>query len=250
MRNYSVVLILALFSTSCSTTCGARALASDAKPKFGPSATRLHDSREYIRKSEAPDFWALVPYYTPQQTGSACSVASVAMVVNAARADQKLSASQTLVTQDNLLSNVGSKDWKKAVSKGGGGVTLEELGKLTRKSLESYGFKNAKVEVVHASGDASFEEQVRKRLAKNEKNSRNFMLANFLQSEFTGDPEGAVGHIAPVGAYDAKADRVLIFDPDRSWYEPYWVSTATFIKGMNTRDSGAKKTRGFVFIEL
>src|SRR4051812_42366283 len=80
--------------------------ANPPKPKYGPQATRLHDSQEYVRKNAAPDFWALMPYYVPQATGSACSVASVTMVVNAARAAQKLKASDELATQKSVTEKV------------------------------------------------------------------------------------------------------------------------------------------------
>ena len=77
---------------------------------------------------------------------------------------------------------------------------------------------------------------------------RSFVVANFLQNELTGDPEGAVGHVAPVAAFDAKAGRVLVLDTDRDYYEPYWVSEAAFIRSMNTVDKASGKTRGLLWI--
>ena len=50
-----------------------------------PSYQR-RDAKEYLRRAEAPDFWALTPYYVPQQDGRSCSVASVAMVLTARQA--------------------------------------------------------------------------------------------------------------------------------------------------------------------
>ena len=72
---------------------------------------------------------------------------------------------------------------------------------------------------------------------------------NFLQSEFTGDPEGSIGHIAPVAAYDENKKQVLILDPDRDYYEPYWVSDEQALKGMATLDKGAGKYRGYLVIK-
>jgi hypothetical protein len=87
-------------------------------------------------------------------------------------------------------------------------------------------------------------------LVQNEKSAKNFLIANFLPSEYTGDPEGTVGHLSPVAAYDAKQKRVLIFDSDRQYYEPYWVSEEVFLKGLNTKDKGADAFRGLLWIEL
>ena len=47
--------------------------ATDAlKPKLGPRAVTIVQSHDYLRTHEAPDYWALSPYYVPQMTGSAC----------------------------------------------------------------------------------------------------------------------------------------------------------------------------------
>ncbi len=73
-------------------------------------------------------------------------------------------------------------------------------------------------------------------------------MVNFLQSELTGDPEGKVGHVAVVGAYDEKNSRVLILDPDREYYEPYWVSVDTLLKGMNTQDKDSNRNRGYIVV--
>ncbi len=39
-------------------------------------------------------------------------------------------------------------------------------------------------------------------------------------------------------------------DPDRKWYEPYWVSEQTFLSAMTTRDSESGHSRGYLFITL
>lgn len=169
--------------------------------------------------------------------------------MNAARAGMKLSASDELITQAGLLKKVNSVEWNQCVGDGGHGVTLDQLGKHIENSLKAYGFMSPQVTVIHADGSAKTNQVILDLLAKNEKNANDFVLANFLQSEYTGDPEGKVGHIAPVGAYDAKSKSVLIMDPDRQYYEPYWVSSVTFLKGLTTRDSVNSKFRGIVYIE-
>ena len=44
------------------------------KPKFGPHAVPIQQSHEYLRTHEAPDYWALSPFYVPQISNSACSL--------------------------------------------------------------------------------------------------------------------------------------------------------------------------------
>ncbi len=226
--------------------------AAESRPKYGPGATRLSDAPAYLRGAEAPDFWALMPHYVPQRDGRSCSVASAAMVVNAVRGRRALRADDALVTQTALQDRVGDKPWKRNTGPGGKGVTLDELGPLLERSLRAYGVDVAETRVVHApdpkdaAARAAFVGALREALRENERSSTDFIVVNYLQSVLTGDPEGDVGHIAPLAAYDAKSDRALVLDPDREWYEPYWVNTAVLADGMATVDPVAKIPRGYV----
>lgn len=112
-----------------------------------------------------------------------------------------------------------------------------------------FGFKGTQVRLIHVeNADSKMVAQVAQDLEKNEGNPKNFIIANFNQKAFTDDAD--VGHISVVGAYDAKTKRVLIFDVDREYYEPYWVGLETFVQGMATSDSSAKQNRGYLFIAL
>jgi hypothetical protein len=221
----------------------------ESPKKYGPKATRLYEAREYIREAEAPDYWALMPYYRAQPNDAACSLAVAAMLMNGLRVRETLPADEPLITPENLLEKLNDPLWAKAVGKGGEGVSLDELAEILRKSLAAYGLNNLRVEAVPIE-KASPEElaRVRKVLAQNEESDRDFLIANFLQKTFTGDPEGDVGHFAPIAAYDARRSRVLIFDPDRQWYEPYWVSEQTLLEGMATKDSESKRSRGYLWV--
>jgi hypothetical protein len=230
---------------------GVSVFAFAAGPKYGPTAKRLYDSHRHIQSQKAPDFWALMPYYVHQQNGSSCSIASVTMVVNAARASQTLKSDDELFTQKSLLSKLNDSIWSSGVGDKGHGVSLDELGRLTLLAIRAAGFDQASVEVVHIDPeDKKLKDRLHKLLIANEKSDRDFLIANFLQSEFTGDPEGAVGHISPIGSYDVQQKKVLILDPDRQYYEPYWVSEETFFKGMATKDVSATKYRGYVYVKL
>lgn len=220
------------------------------KPKYGPEATPVSLSHEYFRKNPAPDYWALSPYYTAQFNEKACSIASLTMIMNAARVGIALNSEEKLVTQEALLNALKEKKWNDAVGKHGHGVSLNELGELVKTAMGKYGLSILSVEIAHLN-DTSPETRKRlhQALVENEKTDRDFMIANFIQGSYTDD--AFVGHIAPVGAYDAKRRRVLILDPDRKWYEPYWVSEEIFLKGMVTKDKhSGNEWRGYVWIKL
>ncbi len=230
--------------------------AGESKPKYGPKssprATPVSKMNDYFRsKSPAPDFWALVGYYVPQYTGASCSAASVAMVLNAARAKLEKTSDDKVVLQPELVEKVAAGNWKERVTtghQGKFGTSLEELAKLTEAAFKAYGFPKVSVRTVHVK-DASEKSrtEVASALAENERSDRNFVIANFNQQAYTDDAD--VGHISPVGAYDAKNKRVLIFDSDREYYEPYWVSLADFVAGMATGDKESGLNRGFLVVE-
>jgi hypothetical protein len=232
--------------------------ASWAKPKYGPDAkplaAPLWSSNAYLRSSPkvAPDFWNMIGYYVPQVTPSSCSAASVAMVLNAALASKPKTSDDKVVLQPDLVEKVKIEQWKDRVSTSGAsgkfGVSLDQLGKITEAAFKAYGFPQAKVRVVHTENtSAETKKALIADLENNEKGSQDFIIANFDQQNYTDDAQA--GHIAPIGAYDAKGGRVLVMDPDREYYEPYWVSVDTFLKGMATKDSEGKTFRGYLVVQ-
>ena len=242
MKKWKSILLLTL-SLSFFTASAEQVV----RPKYGPQATRLYDSHGYFKAHPAPDYWALSPYYIPLNGVCACS-ASVLMILNGLRAHLKLTASDQLISQKMMLDKANLQFWNDAIDKKGPEVTLDQLGNtILPKVLKEFAI-DAKAEVIHVDGSAKNKEKIRKILIENEKSDRTMILANFLQGELTGDPEGMVGHLAPIGAFDEKKNQVLIMDPDREWYEPYWVSLDTFIKGMNTFEKPAGVNRGILWI--
>ncbi len=222
---------------------------AETKPKYGPEAIVLSKSHDYMRRSAAPDYWAISPYYVPQQDERACSLAVVTMLLNAAKKDQKFTSDDELVTQKNLLAKVKNEVWHKGLGEGGHGVSLDELKTIVEESFGAHGFKDVKVEAVHTNDTSkATKDKLHKVLVENEKSDHDFVLINFIQGVYTGDADA--GHYAPIAAYDAKNKRALVMDPDRQWYEPYWVSEETLLKGMVTQDKTAQKNRGYLWIKL
>lgn len=230
--------------------------AEDVKPKYGPKgaprATTLVYSSEYFRSHPAPGFWALIGYYVPQTNGANCSAAAAAMILNAARAKLPKTADDKLILQSELVEKVNVEHWKERVSNDGyqgeHGTSLDLFGRLIEASFKAYGFDKVSVRIVHAENTPGAKKDLVAALKQNEKSSNSFIVANFNQQAFTDDAD--VGHFAPVGAFDAAHSRVLVLDPDREYYEPYWVSVDTFLAGMATKDKGANKNRGYVVVNL
>ncbi|MFZ1431240.1 MAG: phytochelatin synthase family protein [Geminicoccaceae bacterium] len=215
-------LILALSAGS--------ALAFEGKPKFGPDAVPMLRATEYLRTNPAPDFWKLVQFYVPQQSSSACSVASVATAVNFVRGVPP-AADAPLVTQSGLLEAVADPIWAAKGAEGGDGVRFAELVEDVKKSLAAYGIQGFAVETFEPTGSSPLTmAKLRSILEANEASDRDVVLAYFNQGVLTGDWDGP--HISPIGAFDAAAGKVLIMDVDREWYVPYWTTDAKLLEAM------------------
>lgn len=229
-----------------------------AGPKYGPDATPLSVSHEFVQKNEAPDYWALSPYYVSQKTGSSCSSASVAIVMNGLRSTKAavtpMSSDEELVTEESLVKKVGNRDWTSRVGMGlrfnptlARGVTLEMFGRYVDQSVKAFGITDARVEtVVVADASEASIKSFAKVLQENEKSAQDFLIINMNQGTLTGDSGG--GHISPIGAFDSKTGRALVMDVDRQWYEPYWVPVKKIVEAMATVDSESKKNRGYVWV--
>ncbi len=231
------------------TGVGSNTQSQSVKLKYNSEVALLSTSHEFIQSSPAPDYWVLAPYYIGQQTDSACSLATTVMIINASRVGKPMAHDEEMVTQQGLLKKLGDKDYTLAVAQEGSGVTLDQMKAIISRSLKVYGIEHFTIDAIHTS---EISEEVQKRLRKilieNEHTSQNFIVANFNQGIYTGDTQ--VGHMAPIGAYDQKNKRVLIFDPDRQWYEPYWISEDTFLKGLATQDPESGQSRGYLWIQL
>lgn len=215
--------------------------AAQAQPKYGPATTRLSQDHAYFRTAKVTDFWSLIPYYVPQAKGSTCGLASITMVVNAARSSRDLDSETQLVTEAAVEDRIGGVPF--------GMKSLEHLESMTRAALKEFGVLGAESKVLRFDpAQADGLTALRKLLIEVESDPTLFLIANFDQKIFTEDSN--VGHIAPIGAYDAKKQRVLILDPDRKWYEPYWVPDELLLKGIQTRDRFRNELRGLVRIRI
>jgi len=186
-----------------------------------------------------------------QENEHSCSVASIAMLVNAARGLSNTFPFDEPITQRQLLETVGNPSWQAAVGSGGDGVELDDMAGLVRQSLSAYGISRLEIEVVHVdriTGD--IRSKVRRELIETAHSPARFIIANFLQGIYTHDPAATVGHYAPVYAFDPQGRGALILDPDPRGYQPYWVNEDRFLNGMATRDDSSGLSRGYISVRL
>ena len=185
------------------------------------------------------DYFPLADNFVTQKTQSFCGVASMTMVFNAmalpAPAVPEYEPFKTF-TQDNVLDDATEAVIPRATILKQG-MTLDQLGAaIATKPVEA--------SVRHAADSSldTFRSEARDYLAQKD----HFVIVNYLRKAM-GQQTG--GHISPLAAYDAEADRFLILDVARYKYPPVWVTTADLYAAMNTPDAdNGNKTRGYVLI--
>lgn len=104
--------------------------------------------------------------------------------------------------------------------------------------LESRG-----LEVRKLHGDELSLEEFRELVKSNLSREGDYLLVNY-QREVLG--QSRVGHISPVGAYNAAGDQLLIMDTADNKYPYTWVPLASLYDAMQPKDSASGRARGLV----
>jgi Phytochelatin synthase len=226
-KNFNSILLALLLLTLC---CFESAWALAKQPKFGPYAIPITQQTTFLRQTNAFDYWKFSQFYLPQQTSSACGLASTAMALNFLLGVPKY-FDQTLITQPALLETVFTDGDGDKVAENGEGLTVDDLERLVNKGLDFYKLKNYTVKVIRPADDSpeslALIQQV---LDMNEANPDDLVLAYYNQGVLTSDWDGP--HISPVGAYDREHQQVLMMDVDREWYPPYWSPVKKLLEAM------------------
>ena len=193
----------------------------------------------FLESAALQAYFPIAANFVTQKTQAYCGVASLVMVLNALQAPAPTSPEYQpyrTFTQDNLLDEQTEAILPREVL-ARQGMTLDQLGGLLA-------LHPAAVEVRHAAegGLEAFRASARDYLAARD----HFVIVNYLRKAL-GQEIG--GHISPLAAYDAKADRFLILDVARYKYPPVWVKASDLFDAMNTIDAvNDSKTRGYVLI--
>jgi hypothetical protein len=229
-----------VFASSCVAALISLPAIASAQHVPLPDTVVALDSPEGMRlfdESQAKvDYFVLSEHFVTQDLQGFCGVASAVMVLNALQIEAPTTIKWSpyrSFNQENVFNDPANKLHPAGdVSKGG--MTIDQLADL----LQCH---PAKATVVHAK-DSSVE-AFRAEAAKNLATAGDFMIVNWDRK---GVGMETMGHISPLGAYDAKADKVLIMDVARYKYAPHWVDTKMFFDAMNTPDLSSQSSRGWV----
>jgi hypothetical protein len=170
------------------------------------------------------DHAPLIAAFQRQEKGSWCGVASAVIALRALHIAPSL-------TQPAFF-NDRTAGVRSELAVTFGGMSLDELGAL----LEAHG---ARVAVVHAA-DTDLD-GFRAAAAKNLATADDVLLVNYLRAALG---QGEMGHISPIGAYDAEGDRFLVLDTAAYKWPATWVAAGALFDAMNTHDSASGKSRG------
>ncbi len=179
------------------------------------------------------DYWTLIEQYETQKSGNFCGVASSVMVLNAlqvtAPTDDQTGA--PVYTQADFFNACARAVLSPTMMPG---MTIDQLADL----LQCH---PATAHAVHAA-DTTLAE-FRSSAAKNLATAGDYIIVNYDRA---GVGQEHMGHISPLGAYDAKADEFLLLDVARYKYPPVWVGSTALFAAMSTDDFVSGKTRGYV----
>ena len=195
--------------------------------------------RYFLESGALTTYFPIADNFVTQKTQAYCGVASIVMVLNAAGVPAPTTPEYQpfhVFTQDNVLDERTEVVVPREVL-ARQGMTLDQLGGL-------FALHPVTIEVHHAAdgGLDGFRAAARDYLAAKD----HFVVVNYLRKAI-GQQIG--GHISPLAAYDAKADRFLILDVARYKYPPVWVKASDLFDAMNTTDaSNDNKTRGYVLV--
>ena len=121
----------------------------------------------------------------------------------------------------------------------GGGLTLGQVATLLRTS-------GAKVETVFAQDTNVGAFRTAATAAMHRADT--YVIVNVLRARLDQGGLDGGGHISPLGAYNAKADRFLFLDVARYKFLPSWITAKQLFEAMGAVDPASGKSRGFLLV--
>lgn len=192
--------------------------------RLGNRAVPLYEDFHALLCHPAPAFDAMARNFMAQQSGSACSLASVTLALNA------LSDHEPPLSQDDMLASLDNQDWLRQTAEGGDGVKFAELVERCEAAIRANGLSATVSSCQPASDPGIMPNDLSAFLDSIQTSADDIVLIYFNQGVVTGDWDGP--HVCPVGAYDRTTDRILVMEVDRELNLPYWSSTGTVYEAM------------------
>jgi Phytochelatin synthase len=204
---------------------------------------------EPIQTAGNPLKAALLTHHVKQYHEASCSVATVVSVVNAIK--EKQGGNFVPISQMDILEKVRTEKWKERMSPKGDngkrGLPLPLLGEIVRDSLDAYGIRYEKIEIVGAPQNRLQKEKIiaelKNRLYDFETKGDCLIIAHFDQGAFLRTLN--IPHISPVGGFDVSSGDVTILDVDPEQKKPYKITFETFWKGIFSNYHYLLKPFGF-----
>ncbi len=190
--------------------------------------------------SHRADYGALAGALLTQANLAYCGVASSAMLLNSLAVPAPAVPGYgpyRFWTQENLFDDPATRLVKAPELIARRGMTLDQL----RQLLASKGLK---VRAIHGLDIDLL--ALRRLLASSLANPTDRLLVNY-DRRLLGQSGG--GHIAPLAAYHAASDRVLILDVARYRYPSVWVPLKELWQSLRSLDSDSGLSRGLVVVE-
>ena len=196
------------------------------------------EGTQLLREAGAiADYVPLSIHFVTQDTPTFCGPASMSMVLNALgieRPGTRISGEHGLFDQENVFTRETHHITPRAeIARHG--TPLSTLGRF----FEAHGVDVSTVYASAVTPDAFREEAQRILQTPGE-----YLVVNYNRSK-VGQRTG--GHISPVAAYNAAADRFLVLDVSRYKYPPFWVRAEELYGAMNVK-TGAGITHGYVTV--
>lgn len=197
-----------------------------------------------IRITQTPDQsqWnplkrAIWKFHVKQFHESSCSVATVASCINAIQSLKDSNAPP--ISQAELLDRVTTGHWKARMSEGGyhgrRGLPLPLLGQVVQDSIAVFQLNVQSIEVVQTPKNTPLGSPIpmklKERLRDFDRHGDGLIIIHFDQGSLV--PTLNIPHISPVGAFDARTQRITILDVDPEQENPYQVDFDTFYKGLS-----------------
>jgi hypothetical protein len=225
---------LVLLSLALAAPLGASHLQAAPIPLMEPAGIDL-----LVGSQARADYGPLAEQFLTQANLAYCGVASAVMVLNSLGVPAPAVPGYgryRFWTQENVFDVPAGRQVVSAELVRRQGMTLAELAAL----LSSHG-----VTATAVPGDQLSLGQFRALLRSHLSQPGDRLLANYNRPSLGQD---GGGHIAPLAAFHAPSDRVLILDVARYRYPSVWVPVADLWKAIRTTDSSSGRSRGLVTI--
>ncbi|MEB3266863.1 MAG: phytochelatin synthase family protein [Cyanobacteriota bacterium] len=185
------------------------------------------------------DYGSLAQVFETQANLAYCGVASTVMVLNSLRwpaPEVPGYGPYRFWTQLNLFTPEATRAVLAPEQVAREGMTLQQLQGL----LRSHGLQAQRLH-----GDQLSVVALRTLLRRSLADPADRLLVNY---DRRGLGQEGSGHIAPLAAYNAHSDQVLILDVARYRYPAVWVAVTDLWQAINTVDTSSGRSRGLVVV--